>query len=311
MRAFWVTILAFIAGPIWADVNARNGVSITTSSVINGVTGPSAVNGQTVASGGYDPDASAFFARVVTNGGTIGTTAKNAVNDFVLAAKANGYWSKLTRINLIVGDQLAAALTPLKVGGGSDPETNNNFVSGDYTQSTGLTGNGSTKWLNTGLAMASYTNAHMAVYAGGLETSGDTASMGEYAGSGASGMILNNYVSAWGARAFRGGNINQTSSAQISSGLITGGFLVGNMESGPASYIYQNGSASNFQNSDVQSTSGVAVGIFAVNIAGSASGYSSMACRGYSIGSTLTSTDIGNMNTDLEAFQDALGRGLQ
>jgi hypothetical protein len=60
----------------FATVSARNGVSITTASTINGRTPNSAINGQTIASGGGSP---ALIASVAT-GGTINGVTSSAID---------------------------------------------------------------------------------------------------------------------------------------------------------------------------------------------------------------------------------------
>src|SRR6478736_153668 len=104
---------------------------------------------------GVDGDAVAWAIAVLAAGGTYSVSTLAAVSNFCVSAKAASLWTKLNRVNLFCGDQLAAALVPLKVGGGSATDTNVNFVGGDYTEATGLTGNGTTKYLRTGHVLTS------------------------------------------------------------------------------------------------------------------------------------------------------------
>ena len=107
-----------------------------------------------------DPEVSAWVTRVIANSGTVSATTIGYVNDFVLAIKAAGLRSRFLRLNLFVGDQLAACLTPLFLNGdgsgtflGNTYDSNTNFVGGDYAESGasgGLQGDGSTKYLDTG-----------------------------------------------------------------------------------------------------------------------------------------------------------------
>ncbi len=165
MKRLIAIVLAvfFALMPGGATVSQRNGISITTASTINGRTPNSAINGQTIAA--VDPDLEDWLSRVATAGGTVSGGTQTAVGNFITSAKANGYWSNIIRINLFCGD-FAACMVPLKVGGGNTTETNMNFVSGDFSESTGLTGNGSTKYLKTGITNSQLTtdNVHLAVY---------------------------------------------------------------------------------------------------------------------------------------------------
>ncbi len=115
-----------------------------------------------------------WAARVVTNGGaspSVGT--KNALTTFVDGLVTDGLLSKMKAICCLVPDSLTAALTPLIVGGGNDPWTNNGFVSGDLTVN-GLIGNGTSKYLDTGLnpslIYSSPVSAGLTVYVSGNVT---------------------------------------------------------------------------------------------------------------------------------------------
>lgn len=93
-----------------------------------------------------DADFAAYLALGISNGSSMSSANQTAVNAFFIAAKANGYYSAIKASCLLCAwDNLAGALTPIV---GTAP-TNNNFVSGDYSRTTGLLGDGSTKWLNS------------------------------------------------------------------------------------------------------------------------------------------------------------------
>jgi hypothetical protein len=93
-----------------------------------------------------DPDAADYFARIVSAGSSISAANRAAVDVFVRGCKADGIWSAIKACCLLAGpDDLTGALVPLV---GAAP-TNFNFVAGDYNRTTGLVGDGSTKYLNT------------------------------------------------------------------------------------------------------------------------------------------------------------------
>jgi len=141
-------------------------------------------------------DAQDWVNRVYANGGSVSSATATAVNTFCNSIDAAGLRDRFYRLNLFCGTGLAACLVPLyrgpSLGGtqfGNSTDTNNGpFVSGDYaeTGSTGgLQGNGSSKFLNTGLPMNFTTpqNYHLSVLAGnftannagmiGADTNGD------------------------------------------------------------------------------------------------------------------------------------------
>jgi hypothetical protein len=131
------------------------------------------------------PEAANWAARVVANGGTVGTSLP-AVSAFCRAIDAAGIRDRFVRLNLFCGGPsgtvagLNACLVPLYRGPtpggatfGNAVDTNTMFVSSDYTESIGLTGDGIGKYLNTGLPM-NYTtarNMHMSVWAGSFAAS--------------------------------------------------------------------------------------------------------------------------------------------
>ena len=93
----------------------------------------------------YETEASTYFAAIATAGSTITTANKAAVNGFIAGCKADGIWTAIKASCLLAGpDSLAGALVPLV---GAAPTNNGPFVSGDYSRTTGLVGNG-TKYLN-------------------------------------------------------------------------------------------------------------------------------------------------------------------
>lgn len=128
---------------------------------------------------GVHPEAAAWRSAVVANGGSVSASTMKAVNTFCAAIDAAGIRDRFYRLNLFCGDNLNAALVPLYRGptfGGTTygyvTDTNNNFVSGDYSENTGLIGNGTNKGLATGLvrsAISGDASVHSGVF---VHTSG-------------------------------------------------------------------------------------------------------------------------------------------
>lgn len=127
----------------------------------------------------YHTEALAWKTAAEANGGTVSTPTLAAVSTFCTAIDAAGIRSKFLRLNLICGGNLAAARVPLYRAGastgtqyGTTTDTNvGPFVSADYGEATGLNGNGSAKYFDTGLTIgtvrtfgADYDNCHVAVY---------------------------------------------------------------------------------------------------------------------------------------------------
>ena len=94
--------------------------------------------------GGFDADAQAFFDRVTTAGGSLTTTEKNATNQLVLDMKSAGIWSGMKAIYPMVGASAAACAQNLK-----SSSFTGTFSSGWTFASTGVTGNGTSAYMNT------------------------------------------------------------------------------------------------------------------------------------------------------------------
>jgi len=101
-----------------------------------------------------DKDAKDYIRRVeIAHGQFLESSTRNAIIDFVVGCKNDGTWDAITSSCILAGARtLAGALIPLK---GVAP-TNYNFISSDYNRVTGLKGNGSNKFLNSGLNSNSF-----------------------------------------------------------------------------------------------------------------------------------------------------------
>jgi len=104
----------------------------------------------------YDSDALAWFTAVQATGANFGsspasiTSNKAAFNIAFLSLKSAGIWSSIQQACFLVGPSTyQGAFVNIKLS--SNP-TNNNFDSGDYNRLTGLKGNGTNKWLDSGIS---------------------------------------------------------------------------------------------------------------------------------------------------------------
>jgi len=109
-----------------------------------------------------DPDALAFFARVTAAGGSLTLTEKSAVNTLVIQMKADGTWTPALAIYPMVGASAAACAQNLK-----SSSFTGTFSSGWTFASSGITGNGTTAYMNTQLLAStslSISSAQLSVY---------------------------------------------------------------------------------------------------------------------------------------------------
>ena len=94
----------------------------------------------------FDIDALLFFNRVTNAGGSLSLTERQAVNQLVLDLKANSLWTPMKAIYPMVGASAAACAQNLK-----SSSFTGSFSSGWTFASTGVTPNGTSAYMDTGL----------------------------------------------------------------------------------------------------------------------------------------------------------------
>lgn len=258
--------------------------------------------------GANDPDAYDWVGRVIAAGGTVSVPTAGAASTFVTNAKAHGYWTKLNRVNLFAGDQLIACLIPLKVGGGSAAEQNvGPFVAGDYTESTGLTGNGTTKYLRTNLnpgAVLTLNNTHLAIY-----SRRGSADAGIHGSQVAAAQTLN-----LGAPNGSGNLASEAYNGTVGQGHLEAavtapyGLMIGSRTASNSHTIYQAGISKGTSAGSGGTLPGGDVWIFALSNSGTPFGINSGPLAGYSIGDGLTAGNVTDYTADMQTFQTSLGR---
>ena len=95
---------------------------------------------------GYDADAQAFFNRVTAAGGTLSATEQTATNQLVLDMKSAGIWTAMRAVYPMVGASAAACAQNLK-----SSSFTGTFTSGWTFASTGVTPNGTSAYMDTGI----------------------------------------------------------------------------------------------------------------------------------------------------------------
>lgn len=255
-----------------------------------------------------DPDARGWASRAASNGGSVSGSTRRAVSDFCKAMKSAGLWNKLHRVNLMCGDQLAAALVPLKIGSGNATDTNTGYVAADYTQVGGLDSAGGVKYLRTGVIPSTALTAndtHIAIY--NLAT---TAGGGASIGSVNSGNGTRFHV----ALPFSDGLASSNQYNLVGGGLVSpavimpAGHFVASRTSATSHVIYQDATSV-----ATNATVGGGLPAFelyagAVNADGTPADYSQDPFAGYSIGAGLTAAEVTAYFGAMANFQAALGR---
>jgi len=95
--------------------------------------------------------AASYFSRLAAAGDTTHVAYKQPLTNYItsLVELGGAYWDNMNSATSFVGVGIQGITVPLRDG--MTVPTNNNFVSGDLDQLTGLKGNASTKYLGTGL----------------------------------------------------------------------------------------------------------------------------------------------------------------
>lgn len=130
-------------------------LTTSTSYVVTGLSSNTTYYYRVRANVGTDPDAQSFFDRVTTAGGTLTSTEQAATNQLVISLKSYSIWSKMKAIYPMVGASAAACAQNLK-----SSSFTGTFSGGWTYASTGVTGNGTTGYMNTNFIPSSdYTSS--------------------------------------------------------------------------------------------------------------------------------------------------------
>ena len=244
----------------------------------------------------FDADAVAFFNRVTTAGGSLSITEKQAVNQLVLDLKANSLWTPMKAIYPMVGASAAACAQNLK-----SSSFTGSFSSGWTFASTGITGNGSSSYMDTTFQRSvsgSLNSFHMSYYSRTNNLSGNIIHMGS--GGSSDAIISFN---------FAGGPLTAMNDASVLNTAFANslGLLMGKRESSTETKTLKNG-VLQYTNT-VISTS---LGANSIWVGGYNSGgyYAITECAFASIGDGLTDTQASNFYTAVQAFQTTLSRNV-
>jgi hypothetical protein len=267
--------------------------------------------------GSLESEVTAWLARVATAGGTVSGGTQTAVNDFVVAAKANSYWSTFRRLNLFCGDA-AASLVPLVNTSGATADTNSATT---YAEATGRVTDG-TSYIDTGYTPSEATGG-ISVYLRTTQASSTTArvAMGardtgvthvfwlagntDAAGVNTSGAVQG----MWGGGS-GGGNLQPAT---------TGGMLAGlwhtSRTSSVLNTLYFNGaSVGTGTTSTTPATANAAISIFARTAQGSGTRAAFLeagsAVGAYGIDTGMSAALAALYRTNMQTFQAALSRSV-
>ena len=243
----------------------------------------------------FDADAVAFFGRVTTAGGSLSATEKQAVNQLVLDLKANSLWSAMKAIYPMVGASAAACAQNLK-----SSSFTGTFTSGWTFASTGVTGNGTSAYLDTNLNQSPHitnTSQHISFYSRTDWISGNPGEIG-VATSNTFLLLRSGFYS------------NQCDLNFANTAQNTKGFYLGSRTSSILRRGFYNGAQVHEVTDTPNATSSLNYYIGALNNNGVAGFFSPKECAFASIGDGLTNTNVSNLYTAVQAFQTTLSRNV-
>ena len=248
---------------------------------------------------GFDSDAQAFFTRVTVAGGTLSATEKLATNQLVLDMKSAGIWSSMKAIYPMVGASAAACAQNLK-----SSSFTGTFSSGWTFASTGVTGNGTSAFMNTNYnqttAGDSLNSAHLSFYS---RTNVNTAQVE---------IGLQNPNANYNILEIRTAGITyfpiNTNGLPTYTDPNSLGFYIGNRQASNDLDLWKNGT---------KVINGTTVSLFlpnaniyigAINNVGIAAAFSTKECALASIGDGLTDTQALDFYTNVQTFNTTLSR---
>ena len=258
----------------------------------------------------FDADAVAFFTRVTTAGGSLSNTEKVAVNQLVLDMKSAGIWSAMKAVYPMVGASAAACAQNLK-----SSSFTGTFTSGWTFASTGVTPNGTSAYMNTGLAPSgNLTNnsTHISYYSRTNNMILNSCDIGVSASSSTAYLPISLMYIRTSGDIFTNSNYNYGSPTSLNvSNTDSRGFFLANRTSNVVVNSFKNnnklGTNTATETRDITTvTNNYFLG--ACNLGGAADQYTSRQCAFSSIGDGLTDTQASNFYTAVQAFNTTLSR---
>ena len=237
----------------------------------------------------YDADAETYIAAVeAADGQRLEWGVRQAIAQFVVGCKTDNIWSAIKASCILCGARtLSGALTALA---GSNP-TNSNFVTGDYSRTLGLVGNGTNKYLDSGRSSTAdgQNDAHIAVWQTTAASSGSDVFMTHIGAVQTTPSIVASQI----AEGFVGSNnikvrrLRDSAAVETKSLINNANGLQGLSRSASGSFTYRVLSTSTSITATSASGTSYNYHVFAQTTDGTIGNYSNARLAFYSIGSSL------------------------
>ncbi len=256
-----------------------------------------------------------YVSRINAAGGSISDTSIQAHRTFIQTLKQNNLWDKCLEIGTYAGNNLNAALVKLKYPLGVQSSlTNVGFLGGDYSESTGLSGDTSgNKYLKTGFIpstqLTTSLDVHLSVYNRNIVALGGSSGSPPYTYLGSSGGAGNFWVqrsSSTNTNAILGAGGEMLASA---TNVIVSGLLIGSTVASNTGYLFHNGNQIGTDTSfTTNSLSSSEIYTHGLNQGGVLSRQSNLICAFHSMGYGLNPTEASAFYNAVQTLQAALGR---
>jgi hypothetical protein len=258
----------------------------------------------------HDWEAAIWRSNVVVVGSSVsGSTYVDSVR-LVQMLKGAGIRSRICRLNHYSGNDVNAVKCPIlwsnAFGGSLDQVVN--FVGGDYTEATGLTGDTSSKYVapTNDLAFNAFfqNDLHFGVYCRTDSTSAGYVMGAQDTGTQSQVAMLLKYVD--GNTYFRIGDVATYIATNQTSVL---GWHVGVRVSNTSCIYYQNGVAGSAYSPGANTMPPEGMCVHAANVNG-ARVFSARTLAGYTLGNALSATLNANYYTLIQWYQKRRGRAV-
>ena len=297
--SFGVTFAANVEG----TANVDNATIARAATMEASVTGQATVSNATLdVAPSVDADATAFFLRVTTDGGSLTTIEQSAIDTLVKSLKSNGLWAKMKAIYPMVGGGQAnpAAACGQNLKSASFKGT---FSSGWTFASSGATPNGTSAYMDTGLIPnneLSLNSQHISFYSR-TNSSILSAIMGAVHTNTSSRTQL---VPRYGSEDFCSVNFLPGS---IAVSINTNAFFTLSQTSSNINKLFRNSVLQITRTNSTTNNVDRKIYVAARND-GNAVIFDNKQCAFASIGEGLTDTEASNFYTAVQTFQETLNR---
>ena len=277
--------------------------AIENNPILMGTSGSGSGGGPGTGSGEFDADYLSYVSRIESTGYIYGTGEKEAENDFIVALKSNGLYTKIYEMYLFTGNSSGSHAIPFK---GVVP--NISWVGAVTSSANGTSGNGINAYGNLGWSPVSMSqnDAHVSIYSR-TNTALTHCDVGSFDGTGRTQLYIKNATSKF-AGTVQGTVVTSANDIASSTGL----FLVSRNAAGSTDSLifYQTGSVvEKFVNVSVTpSTSNFY--FMARNNNGTADTFSSRQYCFMSFGTKMNDTEASTFNTLVQTLQTAKGRAV-